>query len=81
MQAEIQLVSPLVPARHMRFIRFCRQQAEGVWAVVDVSIDVARDGFMSRRLPSGCIVHDMPNGFSKVIHTHNYKFLLHDCNC
>ncbi|KAL8265513.1 hypothetical protein R6Q59_023643 [Mikania micrantha] len=67
MQAEIQLVSPLVPARQVRFIRFCRQQAEGVWAVVDVSVDGGRDGFISRRLPSGCIVHDMPNGFSKVM--------------
>lgn len=67
MQAEIQLVSPLVPARQVRFIRFCRQQAEGVWAVVDVSVDAGRDGFISRRLPSGCIVHEMPNGFSKVV--------------
>ncbi|KAK9063210.1 hypothetical protein SSX86_017080 [Deinandra increscens subsp. villosa] len=67
MQAEIQLVSPLVPARQVRFIRFCRQQAEGVWAVVDVSVDAGREGFISRRLPSGCIVHDMPNGFSKVM--------------
>ncbi|XP_076915064.1 homeobox-leucine zipper protein ANTHOCYANINLESS 2-like [Bidens hawaiensis] len=80
MQAEIQLVSPLVPARHMRFIRFCRQQAEGVWAVVDISIDVGRDGFMSRRLPSGCIVHDMPNGFSKVTwieHTEYDESVIH----
>ncbi|KAI3517653.1 hypothetical protein L1887_16868 [Cichorium endivia] len=67
MQAEIQLVSPLVPVRQVRFIRFCRQQAEGVWAVVDLSVDGGREGFISRRLPSGCIVHDMPNGYSKVM--------------
>lgn len=63
MQAEIQLVSPLVPARQVRFIRFCRQHAEGVWDVVDVSVDANKEGFMSRRLPSGCIVHDMPMGY------------------
>ncbi|CAI9295682.1 unnamed protein product [Lactuca saligna] len=67
MQAEVQLVSPLVPVRQVRFIRFCRQQAEGVWAVVDLSVDGGREGFISRRLPSGCIVHDMPNGYSKVM--------------
>nr|XP_043630291.1 homeobox-leucine zipper protein ANTHOCYANINLESS 2 [Erigeron canadensis] len=67
MQAEIQLVSPVVPARQVRFIRFCRQQAEGVWAVVDLSVDAGREGFTSRRLPSGCIVHEMPNGYSKVV--------------
>ncbi|KAI3817973.1 hypothetical protein L1987_11775 [Smallanthus sonchifolius] len=81
MQAEIQLVSPLVPARQVRFIRFCRQQAEGVWAVVDVSVDGGREGFISRRLPSGCIVHDMPNGFSKVMwieHTEYDESVVHN---
>ncbi|KAI3815827.1 hypothetical protein L1987_15510 [Smallanthus sonchifolius] len=80
MQAEIQLVSPLVPARQARFIRYCRQHAEGVWAVVDVSVDAGRDGFISRRLPSGCIVHDMPNGFSKVMwieHTEYDESVVH----
>ncbi|XP_076918134.1 homeobox-leucine zipper protein HDG1-like [Bidens hawaiensis] len=67
MQGEIQLVSPLVPPRQVRFLRFCRQHAEGIWAVVDVSIDAGREGLMCRRLPSGCIVQDMPNGCSKVI--------------
>ncbi|KAM0047352.1 putative transcription factor & lipid binding HD-SAD family [Helianthus debilis subsp. tardiflorus] len=66
MQAEIQLVTPLVHARQVRFLRFCRQHAEGVWAVVDVSVDAGREG-ATRRLPSGCIIHDMPNGFSKVM--------------
>ncbi|PWA68801.1 homeobox protein 7 [Artemisia annua] len=66
MQAEIQLVSPLVPVRQARFIRFCRQHAEGMWAIVDLSVDAGREGFLSRRLPSGCIVHDMPNGSSKI---------------
>ncbi|KAI4351788.1 hypothetical protein L6164_006105 [Bauhinia variegata] len=70
--AEVQLLSPFVPVRQLRFLRFCKQHAEGVWAVADVSIDIGRDPangspFMScRRLPSGCVIQDMPNGYSKV---------------
>ncbi|KAF5756860.1 putative transcription factor & lipid binding HD-SAD family [Helianthus annuus] len=70
MHAELQVLSPLVPVREVNFLRFCKQHAEGVWAVVDVSIDTIRDGqpaYLScRRLPSGCVVQDMPNGYSKV---------------
>lgn len=66
------MLSPLVPVRPLKFLRFCKQQAEGVWAVVDVSIDVNQEGINEhtflhcRRLPSGCVVQDMPNGYSKV---------------
>ncbi|KAF8413120.1 hypothetical protein HHK36_001096 [Tetracentron sinense] len=72
MHAELQVLSPLVPVREVNFLRFCKQHAEGVWAVVDVSIDAIREisnasKFVNcRRLPSGCIVQDMPNGYSKV---------------
>ncbi|GER26426.1 homeobox-leucine zipper protein HDG1 [Striga asiatica] len=73
MHAELQVLSPLVPVREVNFLRFCKQHAEGVWAVVDVSIDTIREAsnggptFPScRRLPSGCVVQDMPNGYSKV---------------
>ncbi|XAR63102.1 hypothetical protein NMG60_11022927 [Bertholletia excelsa] len=73
MHAELQVLSPLVPVREVHFLRFCKQHAEGVWAVVDVSVDGIREtsgappAFMScRRLPSGCVVQDMPNGYSKV---------------
>ncbi|WOK95180.1 homeobox-leucine zipper protein ROC5-like [Canna indica] len=69
MQAELQVLSPLVAARQVSFLRFCKQHAEGIWAVVDVSIDGIRDSLSpasSRRLPSGCVVQDMPNGYSKV---------------
>lgn len=72
MHAELQVLSPLVPTREVRFLRFCKQHAEGLWAVVDVSIDSVKDSqngasYMScRRLPSGCVVQDMPNGYSKV---------------
>ncbi|CAA0830704.1 Homeobox-leucine zipper protein ANTHOCYANINLESS 2 [Striga hermonthica] len=74
MHAELQVLSPLVPVREVNFLRFCKQHAEGVWAVVDVSIDTiireASNGGPTypsyRRLPSGCVVQDMPNGYSKV---------------
>ncbi|WJX87058.1 Homeobox-leucine zipper protein ANTHOCYANINLESS 2 [Trifolium repens] len=72
MQAELHVLSPLVPVREVNFLRFCKQHAEGVWAVVDVSIDTIRENsgatsFMNcRKLPSGCVVQDMPNGYSKV---------------
>ncbi|GAB4844434.1 Homeobox-leucine zipper protein ANTHOCYANINLESS 2 [Ancistrocladus abbreviatus] len=72
MHAELQVLSPLVPVRVVNFLRFCKQHAERVWAVVDVSIDYLRETSGSltfvncRRLPSGCVVQDMPNGYSKV---------------
>ncbi|KAF8051731.1 hypothetical protein N665_1672s0008 [Sinapis alba] len=75
MQAELQLLTPLVPVRQVAFLRFCKQHTEGVWAVVDVSVDrisnrggsaSALSSLSCRRLPSGCLVHDMPNGYSKV---------------
>nr|UER43262.1 ANL2.2 protein [Populus tomentosa] len=73
MHAELQVLSPLVPVREVNFLRFCKQHAEGVWAVVDVSVDTIREtsgappAFVNcRRLPSGCVVQDMPNGYSKV---------------
>ncbi|KAG9155416.1 hypothetical protein Leryth_009858 [Lithospermum erythrorhizon] len=73
MHGEFQVLSPLVPIRRVKFLRFCKQQAEGVWAVVDISVDTIREGTNTsenancRRLPSGCIVQDMPSGYSKVI--------------
>ncbi|KAF8008586.1 hypothetical protein BT93_K2300 [Corymbia citriodora subsp. variegata] len=72
MHAEFQVLSPLVPLRQVRFLRFCRQQGEGMWAVVDVSIGMLQDSSdphgstNCRRLPSGCVLQDMPNGCSKV---------------
>ncbi|KQJ84100.1 hypothetical protein BRADI_5g18717v3 [Brachypodium distachyon] len=77
-QAELQVLSPLVPIRKATFLRFCKQLGEGAWAVVDVSIDglVVDQGLAAasttanmncRRLPSGCLVQqDTRNGFCKV---------------
>ena len=83
MHAELQVLSPLVPVREVNILRFCKQHAEGVWAVVDVSIDTIRETpgaptFVNcRRLPSGCVVQDMPNGYSKVILISMTYILLH----
>jgi len=87
MHAELQVLSPLVPIREVLFLRFCKQHAEGLWAVVDVSVDAilrpdggnhhshhhhaqngsGATGYMGcRLLPTGCIVQDMSNGYSKV---------------
>ncbi|XP_057425278.1 homeobox-leucine zipper protein HDG1 isoform X2 [Lotus japonicus] len=80
MHAEVQLLSPLVPNRQVRFLRFCKQHAEGVWAVADVSVEMGHDAataqpFMScRRLPSGCIVQDMPNGYAKVTWVEHWEY-------
>jgi homeobox-leucine zipper protein len=78
MKAELQVLSPLVPIREVIFLRFCKQLAEGAWAVVDVSIDGLLSNQNSattpvaanlkcRRLPSGCVMQDTPNGYCKVI--------------
>ncbi|CAL1405019.1 unnamed protein product [Linum trigynum] len=75
MQADFQVISPMVPVRQAKFLRFCKQHAEGVWAVVDVSLDSIHDGSSSSssytfptstRLPSGCVLQDLPNGCCKV---------------
>ena len=44
-----------------------------MWAVVDVSLDISQESTKAnplvscRRLPSGFVVQDMSNGYSKVI--------------
>ncbi|KAL1081256.1 hypothetical protein V6Z11_D09G052000 [Gossypium hirsutum] len=65
------VLSPLVPIRQIQFIRFCKQHSDSVWAIVDVSINLsnAANALMfanCRRLPSGCVIQDMDNKYSKV---------------
>ena len=68
MTAEFQVPSPLVPTRESYFVRYCKQHADGTWAVVDVSLDNLRPSpvVRCRRRPSGCLIQEMPNGYSKV---------------
>ncbi|KAG6530271.1 homeobox-leucine zipper protein ROC5-like [Zingiber officinale] len=67
MRAELQILSPLVAVREVSFLRFCKQHADGFWAIVDISVDGGLASSSCRRLPSGCLVQDMPNGYSKLI--------------
>ncbi|KAL3512453.1 hypothetical protein ACH5RR_025170 [Cinchona calisaya] len=71
MYEELQVLSPFVPPRQLYFLRFCQQIEQGSWAIVDVSYDMPQENqFASpcktHRLPSGCLIQDMPNGYSKV---------------
>lgn len=73
MYAELQVVSPLVPTREAHFVRYCQQNAEeGTWAIVDFPIDTFHHNLHPsfpryNRRPSGCLIQDMPNGYSRVI--------------
>ncbi|XP_022988693.1 homeobox-leucine zipper protein HDG2-like [Cucurbita maxima] len=68
MASELQVPSPLVPTRESYFVRYCKQHGEGTWAVVDVSLDNLRPApaLRCRRRPSGCLIQEMPHGYSKV---------------
>ncbi|KAF8391505.1 hypothetical protein HHK36_023810 [Tetracentron sinense] len=68
MTAEFQVPSPLVPTREFYFARYCKQHVDGIWVVVDISLDNLRPGteLRCRRRPSGCLIQEMPNGYSKV---------------
>ncbi|GLT91260.1 hypothetical protein SLE2022_091560 [Rubroshorea leprosula] len=72
MYAELQVLSPLVPTREAYFLRYCQRNIEeGTWAIVDFPIDGLHEDIQSsfplyRRRPSGCMIQDMPNGYSRV---------------
>jgi hypothetical protein len=79
MQAELQFLSPLVPAREVVFFRYCVHNAdEGSWCIVDFPADGFQEELLQqqqqqtcsvvrcRRRPSGCIIQDAPNGYSRV---------------
>ncbi|XWS37519.1 hypothetical protein CRYUN_Cryun19dG0050200 [Craigia yunnanensis] len=68
MYEELQVLSPLVPTREFYNLRYCQQIEQGLWAIVNVSYDFPQFASQchSHRLPSGCLIQDMPNGYSKV---------------
>ncbi|KAL5070178.1 hypothetical protein RYX36_021065 [Vicia faba] len=70
MSADFQVPSPLVRARENYFVRYCKKHQEGIWAVVDVSLDHLRPSSTtmprSQRRPSGCLIQELPYGYSKV---------------
>jgi len=72
MYEELHIMTPVVPTRELSFLRYCKQIEQGLWAVADVSLDGQRDAHYrmpprSCRMPSGCLIADMSNGYSKVI--------------
>ncbi|CAN6879095.1 unnamed protein product [Brassica oleracea] len=68
MTAEFQVPSPLVPTRENYFVRYCKKHIDNTWAVVDVSLDSLRPSpiIRNRRRPSGCLIQELQNGYSKV---------------
>lgn len=71
MYAEFQVPSPLVPTRENYFLRYSKR-VDHLWVVVDVSIDSLRGNpppalLRCRRRPSGCVLEEMPSGYSKVL--------------
>nr|AAL11548.1 At1g17920/F2H15_22 [Arabidopsis thaliana]AAN46804.1 At1g17920/F2H15_22 [Arabidopsis thaliana] len=68
---ELQVLSPLVTTREFCVLRYCQQIEHGTWAIVNVSYEFPQFISQSRsyRFPSGCLIQDMSNGYSKV------------CNC
>ncbi|KAK3438511.1 hypothetical protein EUGRSUZ_C03134 [Eucalyptus grandis] len=75
MTAEFQVPTPLVPTREVYFIRYCKKHSDGAWAVVDVSLDNVCPSpiVRCRRRPSGCVIQEMPNGYSKVTWVENVE--------
>ncbi|KAJ6778270.1 HOMEOBOX-LEUCINE ZIPPER PROTEIN MERISTEM L1 [Salix koriyanagi] len=68
MTAEFQLPTPLVPTRESYYVRYYKQHSDGTWVVVDVSLDniCPSPTPRCRRRPFGCLIQEMPNGYSKV---------------
>ncbi|CAH2059798.1 unnamed protein product [Thlaspi arvense] len=68
MTAEYLVLSPIVSTRECYFVRYCKKQGEGLWAVVDISVDqlVPNLQLKCRRRPSGCLIQETPNGCSQV---------------
>ncbi|GAV58428.1 LOW QUALITY PROTEIN: Homeobox domain-containing protein/START domain-containing protein, partial [Cephalotus follicularis] len=69
MYGQMHILSPLVPTREFYFLRHCQRTEIGTWVIADVSYDCLKEKASpsrSWRLPSGCMIQEMPNGFSKV---------------
>ncbi|KAG9133341.1 hypothetical protein Leryth_021485 [Lithospermum erythrorhizon] len=84
MYAELQVLSPLVPTRETHFLRYCQQNVEeGTWIIVDFPLDNFHTSYplsypYFKRRPSGCVIQDMPNGYSRVMISYLICFILLD---
>ncbi|XP_073284108.1 homeobox-leucine zipper protein HDG11-like [Primulina huaijiensis] len=72
MYEELQMLTALLPIRQLYFLRLCQEIKQGTWAVIDVSYDLPQQesqftsSCKAHKLPSGCLIQEMPNGYSKV---------------
>ncbi|XP_062180833.1 homeobox-leucine zipper protein ROC9 [Phragmites australis] len=72
MFAELQMLTPMVPARELYFLRHCKKLATDKWAIMDFSFDKVEPAAQtsstekSLRKPSGCIIEEQTNGRCKV---------------
>ncbi|KAF8089354.1 hypothetical protein N665_0508s0002 [Sinapis alba] len=68
MYEELEVLSPLVATREFCELRYSQQIEQGSWIVVNASYHLPQ--FVSHsnsyRFPSGCLIQDMPNGYSKI---------------
>ncbi|CAI0407129.1 unnamed protein product [Linum tenue] len=71
LRSEASRESAVVIMNHVNLVEILMdvQQSDGTWAVVDVSLDSLRPSPLSknRRRPSGCLIQELPNGYSKVM--------------
>ncbi|KAL3824368.1 hypothetical protein ACJIZ3_020397 [Penstemon smallii] len=85
MFVEIQMLTPMVAAREVYFVRYSKKLCPNQWAVVDVSIDKVEDSIDAsmqkcRKRPSGCIIADKFNGHCEVTwveHLESQKSTVH----
>lgn len=63
--AEFQVPSPQIPNRHCYFVRSCNKIVDGLWVIVDVSLDHTPITRCWKR-PSGCVIQQISNDISKV---------------
>ncbi|NP_001302850.1 homeobox-leucine zipper protein HDG11-like [Brassica napus] len=69
MYEEMAVLSPLVATREFCELRYCQMIEQGSWIVVNVSYHLPQfvsQSSHSYKFPSGCLIQDMPNGYSKV---------------
>ncbi|KAL1224062.1 Homeobox-leucine zipper protein HDG12 [Cardamine amara subsp. amara] len=76
MLEELQVLSPLVATREFCVLKYCQQIEHGTWAIANISYEFPQFIPQSRlhRFPSGCLIQDMSNGYSKVTWVEHVEF-------
>ena len=73
MTAEFQVTIPYIPTRVTQFVRYCHQQTEESWVIVDVSVDSLSSRLdphtrsQCQKRPSGCFIQGLTDGNSHVV--------------